>query len=162
MSFPERYPDAHVVRLEQNYRSTPQVLTVANALAREPRRLPQGAPRHRRDGPNPTARPLPDADAEVAFVLGEVRRLAGEGVPFEEMAVLYRINARSEPYEEAFAAAGIPYQVRDGAFLRRPGPRAVLARLRRADDDGPRRRRASTPPTPWASIRRPSPTTPPR
>ena len=57
------------------------------------------------------------------------------------MAVLYRINARSEPYEEAFAAAGIPYQVRDGAFLRRPGPRSVLARLRRADE----RRRASRP-----------------
>ena len=48
------------------------------------------------------------------------------------MAVLYRINARSEPFEEAFAAAGIPYQVRDGAFLRRPGPRAAMARLRRA------------------------------
>jgi DNA helicase-2/ATP-dependent DNA helicase PcrA len=49
------------------------------------------------------------------------------------MAILYRINARSEPYEEAFAAAGVPYQVRDGAFLRRPAARAVLARLRRAD-----------------------------
>jgi DNA helicase II / ATP-dependent DNA helicase PcrA len=46
--------------------------------------------------------------------------------------VLYRINARSEPFEEAFAAAGIPYQVRDGAFLRRPGPRSVLQRLKRA------------------------------
>jgi DNA helicase-2/ATP-dependent DNA helicase PcrA len=45
--------------------------------------------------------------------------------------VLYRINARSEPFEEAFAAARVPYQVRDGAFLRRPGPRAVLQRLRR-------------------------------
>jgi DNA helicase-2/ATP-dependent DNA helicase PcrA len=44
-----------------------------------------------------------------------------EAVPLEEIAVLYRINARSEPFEEAFAAAGIPYQVRDGAFLRRPG-----------------------------------------
>ena len=53
------------------------------------------------------------------------------GVPLEEMAVLYRINARSEPFEEAFAAAGIPYQVRDGAFLRRPGPRSVLQRLKR-------------------------------
>ena len=48
------------------------------------------------------------------------------------MAILYRINARSEDFEEALAAASIPYQVRDGAFLRRPGPRAVLARLRRA------------------------------
>jgi DNA helicase-2/ATP-dependent DNA helicase PcrA len=53
------------------------------------------------------------------------------------MAVLFRINARSEPYEEAFAGAGIPYQVRGGAFLRRPGPRSVLARLRRAADDDP-------------------------
>src|SRR5206468_846949 len=50
-----------------------------------------------------------------------------------EIAVLYRINARSEPFEEAFAAAGIPYQVRDGAFLRRPGPRAVLQRLKRVE-----------------------------
>jgi DNA helicase-2/ATP-dependent DNA helicase PcrA len=49
--------------------------------------------------------------------------------------VLYRINARSEPFEEAFAAAGIPYQVRDGAFLRRPGPRSVLQRLRRTPAD---------------------------
>jgi len=69
----------------------------------------------------------------VTFVVAEVRRLHDEGVPFEEIAVLYRINARSEPFEEAFAAAAIPYQVRDGAFLRRPGPRAVLARLRRAE-----------------------------
>jgi DNA helicase-2/ATP-dependent DNA helicase PcrA len=50
--------------------------------------------------------------------------------------VLYRINARSEPFEEAFAAAGVPYQVRDGAFLRRPGPRSVLQRLRRAGRAG--------------------------
>jgi DNA helicase-2/ATP-dependent DNA helicase PcrA len=56
-------------------------------------------------------------------------------VPLEEIAVLYRINARSEPFEEAFAAASIPYQVRDGAFLRRPGPRAVLQRLKRVSPD---------------------------
>jgi DNA helicase-2/ATP-dependent DNA helicase PcrA len=49
------------------------------------------------------------------------------------MAILYRINARSDDYEEALAAAGIAYQVRDGAFLRRPGPRAALRKLARAD-----------------------------
>src|SRR5439155_19811212 len=64
------------------------------------------------------------------FVLDEVRRLAGRGVPLEQMAVLYRINARSEDFEEAFAHPGIAYQVRDGGFLRRPGPRATLHRLR--------------------------------
>ena len=70
---------------------------------------------------------------------GRVRRgrvpetAARRASPWDRMAVLSRINARSEPYEEAFAAAAIPYQVRDGAFLRRPGPRSVLARLRRVD-----------------------------
>jgi DNA helicase-2/ATP-dependent DNA helicase PcrA len=135
LTFPQRYPSAMVVRLEENYRSTPQVLTVANALAQHLSGFRKELRATHPDGPSPTARALPDASAEVTFVVGEIRRLRGEGVPFEEMAVLYRINARSEPYEEAFAAAGIPYQVRDGAFLRRPGPRSVLARLRRAAPD---------------------------
>jgi DNA helicase-2/ATP-dependent DNA helicase PcrA len=137
LSFTERYPNARVVRLEENYRSTPQVLEVANRLAdrlggfRKELRATLG------DGPSPGARAMPDAAAEVAFVLAEVQRLHAEGVPLEEIAVLYRINARSEPFEEAFADAGIPYQVRDGAFLRRPGPRSVLARLRRATSTDP-------------------------
>jgi DNA helicase-2/ATP-dependent DNA helicase PcrA len=132
LSFPERFPRATIVRLEENYRSTPQVLMVANALA--PRlggfrkELRATVP----DGPSPTARPHLDTAAEVRSIVREAARLHDDGVPYEEIAVLYRINARSEPFEEAFAAAGIPYQVRDGSFLRRPGPRSVLARLRRA------------------------------
>jgi DNA helicase II / ATP-dependent DNA helicase PcrA len=55
-----------------------------------------------------------------------------DDMPLEEIAVLYRINARSEPFEQALAKAGIPYQVRDGAFLRRAGARSVLMALRRA------------------------------
>jgi DNA helicase-2/ATP-dependent DNA helicase PcrA len=83
------------------------------------------------------ARAARDEEGEVAAVVEAARRLhTEEGVPFEESAVLYRINARSEPFEEALAAAGVPYQVRDGAFLRRPGPRAVLQRLRRPGVDG--------------------------
>ncbi len=132
LTFPERYPDATIVRLEENYRSSPQVLTVANALAEHLGGFRKELRATRGDGPSPTARALPEPAAEVAFVVAEIRRLQAEGVPLEEMAVLYRINARSEPYEEAFAAASIPYQVRDGAFLRRPGPRSVRTRLRRA------------------------------
>lgn len=132
LGFPQRFPGARIVRLEENYRSSPQVLTVANALARHLGGFRKELRATREDGPGPTARALPDADSEVAFVVDEVRRLYAAGIPLEDMAVLYRINARSEPFEEAFAAAGVPYQVRDGAFLRRPGPRAVLARLRRA------------------------------
>ncbi|MGZ8631454.1 MAG: ATP-dependent helicase [Actinomycetota bacterium] len=133
LTFPDRYPDATIVRLEENYRSSPQVLTVANALARSLGGFGKTLRATRGDGPNPTARALPDADAEVAFVVGEARGLHGAGVPWEQIAVLYRINARSEAYEEALAAAGVPYQVRDGSFLRRPGPRGVIARLRRGE-----------------------------
>jgi DNA helicase II / ATP-dependent DNA helicase PcrA len=132
LSFPTRYAGATLVRLEENYRSSPQVLTVANALARHLGGFEKQLRPTRPDGPSPTARALPDGDAEVGFVVQECRRLHGEGVGWDHMAVLYRINARSEPYEEAFADASIPYQVRDGAFLRRTAARSVLARLRRA------------------------------
>jgi DNA helicase-2/ATP-dependent DNA helicase PcrA len=134
LSFPDRYPNAAVVRLEENYRSSPQVLTVANALARSMDGFEKTLRATRGIGPNPTARALPDTDAEVSFVVEEARRLHGSGVPWEQIAVLYRINARSEAYEEALAAAGVPYQVRDGSFLRRPGPRGAIVRLRRMAD----------------------------
>jgi DNA helicase II / ATP-dependent DNA helicase PcrA len=137
LSFPDRYPEATVVRLEENYRSSPQILAVANALTGSLGGFDKTLRATRADGPNPTARAVADLAAETAFVVQEVQRLAGLGVALEEMAVLYRINARSESFEESFAEANIPYQVRDGAFLRRPGPRAVMARLRRATASGP-------------------------
>lgn len=134
LEFPKRYPHAHVVKLEQNYRSSPQVLELANRLAPLlggfDKRLSATCP----GGAGPVVRALPTQAEEVEFVVAETCRLHAAGMPLEQMAILYRINARSEPFEEAFAAAGIPYQVRDGSFLRRPGPRSVLARLRREPD----------------------------
>jgi DNA helicase II / ATP-dependent DNA helicase PcrA len=131
LEFQHRFPSAKLIRLEENYRSTPQVLDVANRLADRLGGFRKTLHATRPKGPAPIARALGSAQAEVTFVLEEVQRLREEGVPLEEMAVLYRINARSEPFEEAFADAGVPYQVRDGAFLRRPGPRSVLQRLKR-------------------------------
>ncbi len=133
LGFTTRYPHATVVRLEENHRSTPEVLELANRLATRLGGFRKTLRATRPSGPPPLARAEPDEEAEVAAVVQAVRRLhAEEAVPLEEIGVLYRINARSEPFEEAFAAAAIPYQVRDGAFLRRPGPRAVLQRLKRA------------------------------
>jgi DNA helicase-2/ATP-dependent DNA helicase PcrA len=129
----ERFPHAVVIRLEENYRSSPEVLLTANRLAEHLGGFAKTLRATRPSGPAPVASAVPNEAAEVDAIVVAVRRLhAEESVPLEEMAILYRINARSEPFEEAFAAAGIPYQVRDGAFLRRPGPRAVLARLQRA------------------------------
>jgi ATP-dependent DNA helicase UvrD/PcrA len=133
LGFTTRYAQATVVRLEENYRSTPEVLELANRLATRLGGFRKTLRATRPSGPPPLARGQADEDAEVAAIVKAVRSLHGkEGVPLEEIAVLYRINARSEPFEEAFAAAAIPYQVRDGAFLRRPGPRSVLQRLKRA------------------------------
>jgi DNA helicase-2/ATP-dependent DNA helicase PcrA len=132
LGFTRRYPHARVVRLEENYRSTPEVLELANRLATRLGGFPKTLRATRPSGPPPLARAEPDEEAELGAVVQAVRRLhQEEAVELEEIAVLYRINARSEPFEEAFAAAAIPYQVRDGAFLRRPGPRAVLQRLKR-------------------------------
>ncbi|HXJ65432.1 MAG TPA: ATP-dependent DNA helicase UvrD2 [Actinomycetota bacterium] len=131
LEFRDRYPNATVVTLEENYRSTPEILAIANRLVPRLGGFPKTLRATRPSGPSPTLRWCADQEAEIDFVVEEVRRLGAEGLPYEEMAVLYRINARSEPFEEAFADARIPYQVRDGSFLRRPGPRAVVQHLRR-------------------------------
>ena len=136
LDFTRRFPRATVVRLEENYRSSPEILALANQLAPRLGGIRKTLRPNRPSGPPPVARGEPDEGAEVTAVVQAVRRLhREEEVPLEEIAVLSRINARSEPFEEAFAAVGIPYQVRDGAFLRRPGPRGVVRRLQRASAD---------------------------
>jgi DNA helicase II / ATP-dependent DNA helicase PcrA len=128
---PRRFPHATVVRLEQNYRSTPEVLAFANrlvpALGGAAKRL--GA--SRQTGPEPEVAVFPARSTEVAWVVERIRTLREQGVPDEEIAVLYRVNARSDDLEGPLAQARIPYQVRGGAFLERPAARAVLRLLRR-------------------------------
>jgi DNA helicase-2/ATP-dependent DNA helicase PcrA len=121
-----------VVRLETNYRSTPQVLAVANRL------VPAlgGARKELRpiadNGPEPILQVSDDEGGWIAQRIAELHR--DERVSYEEIAVVYRVNARSEDFEEALADAGIPYQVRGGAFLSRPAARSVLRRLGRNFD----------------------------
>jgi DNA helicase-2/ATP-dependent DNA helicase PcrA len=132
LAMPERFPRATVVRLEENYRSTPEILGIANRLV--PRLA--GARKVLRavepPGGEPVVRAFARLPAELGSLVERVTALHDEGVPHEELAVLYRINARSEDYEEALSLAGIPYQVRGGAFLARPAARATLRLLRRA------------------------------
>jgi DNA helicase-2/ATP-dependent DNA helicase PcrA len=130
LGMPRRFPGALVVRLEENYRSTPDILAVANRLVPELGGSEKVLRAVLAGGPEPLALVQPDRLTEAEFVVGQVRRLAGEGVPYEEMAVLYRLNARSEDFEEAFALAGIPFQVRGAAFIQRPAARRTLRLLR--------------------------------
>ncbi|TMK20568.1 MAG: ATP-dependent helicase, partial [Actinobacteria bacterium] len=131
LSFPDRFPGCRVVRLEQNYRSTPEVLAFANRLAPSLRGSRKTLVATRRPGPEPSVRRFSTGTAEVEWIVEEIRRLnETDNVPWERIAILNRINGRSEDFEEALSRAGIPFQVRDGSFLRRPAARTVLARLR--------------------------------
>jgi DNA helicase II / ATP-dependent DNA helicase PcrA len=121
----DRFAAATIVTLEANYRSSPQVLELANRLTP----LLGGAPKTLRavrpDGPQPSVRPFASRDEETAWVVARIRELASDGVPYHEIAILFRLNARSEPWEEALAEAEIPYQVRGGPFLARPAARRL-------------------------------------
>jgi DNA helicase-2/ATP-dependent DNA helicase PcrA len=130
LGMPARFPGALVVRLEENYRSTPEILAVANRLVPELGGSEKVLRAVLPAGEEPLALVQPDRQSEASFLVEQVRRLAGEGVPYEEMAVLYRLNARSEDYEEALALAGIPFQVRGAAFIRRPAAQRTLRLLR--------------------------------
>ena len=134
LGMPSRFPGALVVRLEENYRSTPEILSVANRLVPELGGSEKTLRAVLPSGTEPSILVQSDREAEAKFIVAEIRRLAGEGVPYEEMAVLYRLNARSEDYEEAFALAGIPFQVRGAAFIQRPAARRTLRLLRTRRD----------------------------
>src|SRR3954468_9186185 len=100
------------------------------------KRLPRSSDRFekllhatRPDGPDPMTRSFASEADEVSWIVARCREVHEQGVDWEEIAILARINARTEPFEEAFAAVGVPYQVRTGAFLQRPAGRAGAGRV---------------------------------
>jgi DNA helicase-2/ATP-dependent DNA helicase PcrA len=121
-----------VFRLEENYRSTPEILALANRLVPKLGGAGKVLRATRPAGEQPVLRECEDIDAEITSIVANIAVLHREGVPYEEIAILYRINARSEEFEEALAEAGMPYQVRGGAFLARPGARGMIRALRGA------------------------------
>ena len=141
LDFSRRFPDATVVRLERDYRSTPQVVSLANQVIAAARGRMAGSKLHlvgqRPPGPSPTFHEHPDEVAEAAAVARSIKGLIESGTPASEVAVLYRINAQSEVYEEALTEAGIPFQVRGGeGFFSRQEIRQSLVALQRAADRG--------------------------
>jgi DNA helicase II / ATP-dependent DNA helicase PcrA len=131
LDFQERHPAAAVVKLVRNYRSSPQVIEIANRLTPRLGGTDKQLLATRPAGPEVVVQRLVTPPGEVDWILQQVRRLIAGGVPDEEIAVLYRLNAMSEELEEEFSAGHIAYQVKGGAFLRRPAARDLLARLRR-------------------------------
>jgi DNA helicase II / ATP-dependent DNA helicase PcrA len=141
LDFSRQFPEATVVRLERDYRSTPQVVSLANRVIAAARGRVAGSKLHlvgqREPGPVPTFCEHPDEVAEAAAVSASISRLVESGTPPAEIAVLYRINAQSEVYEEALTEAGIAYQVRGGeGFFSRQEIRQALLVLQRAANRG--------------------------
>ncbi|WP_328331199.1 MULTISPECIES: ATP-dependent DNA helicase UvrD2 [unclassified Streptomyces] len=137
LNFRVRHPQATVVKLVRDYRSTPQVVHLANGLLAQARGR---AAEHRLElisqrspGPEPVYKEYGDEPTEAEGTARRIRDLIAAGVPASEIAVLYRINAQSEVYEQALADAGVPYQLRGAErFFERPEVREAGVALRGA------------------------------
>jgi DNA helicase-2/ATP-dependent DNA helicase PcrA len=131
--FPTRFPGAEVVRLDDNYRSSPQILAVADAVLSgggnaDARPLRANRP----EGATPTVRSWATERDEARAVVRAMRRRHTPALPWAGMAVLARTNAQLLLFEEACTAAGIPHRVRgEGPFLSQPEIRTALNELRR-------------------------------
>ena len=131
LDFADRFDDPTVVKLVRDYRSTPQVVALANALLdRAEGRAAKARVQliaQRPDGPRPKFAEHPDAETEAREVAREIKKLVDSGVRLSEVAVLYRINAQSEEYEQAFSDAGVPYILRGvERFFERPEVREAI------------------------------------
>ncbi|WP_460957501.1 ATP-dependent DNA helicase UvrD2 [Parasphingorhabdus pacifica] len=141
IGFPRRFPEATVVRLERDYRSTPQVVSLANQVIDSARERPAGTRLRlvgqRANGPRPDFAEYDDEPAEAEAVARKIADLVKRGVALSEIAVLFRVNAQSEAYEKALADAEIPYQVRGGErFFARNEVRQAIVALRTAATRG--------------------------
>ncbi|MGW3265398.1 ATP-dependent DNA helicase UvrD2 [Streptomyces sp. NPDC001056] len=137
LDFRARHPGATVVKLVRDYRSTPQVVRLANGLLAQAHGR---AADHRLElvsqrpsGPDPVYTEYTDEPAEAEGAARRIRELIDAGVPAAEIAVLFRTNSQSETYEQALADAGVPYQLRGAErFFDRPEVRKAGLALRGA------------------------------
>ncbi len=132
LTFQDRFTDCQVVRLEENYRSTPEILGMANAIIGQNReQLPKTLVAMRPSGERPWLVQARDPSQEAVFICGQIWRLLEEGVPPGEIAVLYRSSYLSQRLEMELARQGIRYTTIGGPrFLDRAHVRDVLAFLR--------------------------------
>ncbi|MBV2152112.1 ATP-dependent DNA helicase UvrD2 [Kitasatospora sp. SUK 42] len=143
LNFRGRHPEATVVKLVRDYRSTPQVVHLANGLLAQAR---GEAARHRlelvsqrENGPEPVYTEYDDEPTEAETTARRIKDLLAAGVRASEIAVLFRTNGQSEVYEQALADLDIPYQLKGAErFFERPEVRDAGVLLRgaaRAADD---------------------------
>ncbi len=132
LEFQKHFPDATVIRLEQNYRSTQTILDAANAVIQHNRhQLKKKLWTEHQQGEPITVLEAYDERDEAEKIIGFIEDEVRKGRQYQEIAVLYRINALSQVLEESFRRRGIPYQIVSGlSFYRRKEVKDTLAYLR--------------------------------
>ena len=150
LDFEKDYPDAHVVRLEQNYRSTGHILAAANAVvANNARRKPKRLFTDAGEGEKIKVFQASDERDEGRWIGSEIEKLHDGGTSYDDMAVFYRTNAQSRILEDMFLRAGVPYKIVGGTrFFDRAEVRDVMAYLKlvvNPDDDVAALRVVNTP-----------------
>ncbi|ACL66850.1 UvrD/REP helicase [Anaeromyxobacter dehalogenans 2CP-1] len=132
LRFERHFPGAKEVRLEQNYRSTGHILACANAvIAKNAARKAKALFTAGEAGEPVRVVAMSEEEDEARFVAEEIARQRGEGRPWSHFAVLFRLNALSRPFEEAFREGSMPYKVHGGpAFFDRSEVRDLLAYLK--------------------------------
>lgn len=150
-SFTQRYPDATVVRIEANFRSSPQILDLANRVlaagrATADERLPGAPPGDPKrlvptmaDGPVPSIAGFATDELELAALTGHIRELARAGTAYGDMAILVRTNAQLPGLEAGLGSAGIPFHVRGERFFSRPEVRRAIRVAAASQRAAPRR-----------------------
>jgi DNA helicase-2/ATP-dependent DNA helicase PcrA len=127
LAMPSRFPHTTVVRLEENYRSTPQILALANRLVPNLGGAEKVLRPVRDDGPEPALQPFLSPEDEGAGIVEAIRAL---DCPLEQAAILARTNARLTDFEELLHDAGLPYQ--GSSLLERDAARRIVRRLERS------------------------------
>ncbi len=135
LSFPERYPDSRLLYLRANYRSTPEILSLANAaIAANRFQFPKElAPVRQGQRLKPSVVCCPTANAQASFVSSQIQELRGEGIPWEEIAILYRAHFHALELQLELTRAGIPFAITSGLrFFEQAHLKDVAAFLRLA------------------------------
>jgi DNA helicase-2/ATP-dependent DNA helicase PcrA len=138
LEFEKRYPDARRFHLTVNYRSTPEILALANAsIENNLKQFPKELRSVRPTGTLPALVPCRNVEQQAAFVAQRVLELRDEGFPLREIAVLYRAHHHSMEIQFELARRGIPFVVRSGVrFFEAAHIKDVLAHLRFAHNPG--------------------------
>jgi len=132
MSFPEKYPDCRIFKLETNYRSTPEILHLANlCIVNNENQFAKSLRAVREAGVRPVVVPSRNALQQAEFVAQRILELHRDGVPLSEMAVLYRAHFHAMDVQMELTRRGIPYEIRSGVrFFEQAHIKDVVSYLR--------------------------------